>query len=95
MRAFAAVDAVEEAGGRVEGGDVEGRLYALDGLCGSARRHVQVRALSLQLGLARANCVLGSFSDSGVARGNVVFDAPFQPVHVIGVFVEAVMGVLR
>jgi hypothetical protein len=84
------VDAVEEARGRVEGGAFEGCLDGFQGgwLCGHRLGHVQVRALSLQLGLAlglaRADCVLSSFFESGSARGDVVVDALLQPVHVIG-----------
>ena len=92
MRAFGSVDSVEEARGRVEGRCLEGSLDAFgSGLLGGSRGHVQARALSLQLGLARADCVLGSCSKSGVARGDVVFDALVQAVHVIGGCCEGCM----
>ena len=86
MRAFGSVDSVEEARGSVKCGGLQGSLDAFGsgGLLGGGRGHVQARALSLQLGLARADCVLGSFSKSGLTRGDAVSDALVQAVHVIG-----------
>ena len=88
MRAFGSVDSVEETRGCVECGGLQGSLDAFGsgGLLGGGRGrgHVQARALSLQLGLARADCVLGSFSKSGLTRGDAVSDALVQAVHAIG-----------
>ena len=95
LRAFGSVDSVEEARGRVKGGGLQGSLDAFGSrLLGGSRGHVQARALSLQLGLARADGVLGSFSKSGLTRGDVVPDALVQPVHVIGRCCEACMRVV-
>jgi hypothetical protein len=96
VRAFGSVDSVEEARGSVKCGGLQGSLDAFGsgGLLGGGRGHVQARALSLQLGLARADCVLGSFSKSGLTRGDAVSDALVQAVHVIGGCCEACMGVV-
>jgi hypothetical protein len=88
--------AVEEARGRVKGGALKGSLDGFQSgwLCGHRLGHVQVRALSLQLGLAGADCVLSSFFESGSARGDVEVDALLQPVHVIGSGEIGLLGVL-
>jgi hypothetical protein len=84
------VDAVEETRRRVKSRALKRCLDGFQGgwLCSHRLGHVQVRALSLQLGLAlglaRADCVLSSFFESGSARGDVVVDALLQTVHVIG-----------
>jgi hypothetical protein len=95
MRAFGSVDSVEETRGCVECGGLQGSLDAFgSGLLGGGRGHVQARALSLQLGLARADGVLGSFSKSGSTRGDVVCGALVQAVHVIWRCGEACMRVV-
>ena len=95
MRALGSVGPVEETRGCVECGGLQRSLDAFDsGLLGGSRGHVPARALSLQLGLARADCVLGSFSKSGLTRGDVVCDALVQPVHVIGRCCEGRMRVV-
>jgi hypothetical protein len=81
------VDAVEEARGSVEGRGLQGCFDSFAfGRRGGSRGHVQARALSLQLVLARAKSVLDSFSGSraGWTRRGVVVEALVQPVHVIG-----------
>lgn len=81
------MDAVEEAGGRVESGGIKG---GLDRLCGLGC-HLQVgplcRRLVLTEVLAGALEALGSFLQSASARGDVVFGELLQQLHVNGILI--------